>query len=108
MELVGYEDDETRSSTSFSLWVVHVLSYQEGTITENNIIICSIVRERKYKNNKPHYGEIYFDNDCFIVEEKEEVNETEWNVLCKMFGLIPDKTNRIVIKGKVEYFGMEV
>lgn len=23
MELVGYEDDETRSQTSFSSWVVH-------------------------------------------------------------------------------------
>lgn len=57
--------------------------------------------------NSPHYGEIDFNNDCFIVKEVEETSETEWNMLCKMFGLVPDKTYRIVVKGKVEYFGVE-
>lgn len=57
--------------------------------------------------NSPHYGEIDFNNDCFIVKKIEETSETEWNMLCKMFGLVLDKIYRIVIKGKVEYFGVE-
>ena len=57
--------------------------------------------------NSQHYGEIDFNNDCFIVKEVEETSKIEWNMLCKLFGLIPDKTYRIVIKGKVEYFGVE-
>lgn len=38
MELVGCEDDETRSSTSFSSWVVH-MSVENNTNVDDGFIL---------------------------------------------------------------------
>lgn len=54
----------------------------------------------------PHYGEINFNEDCFIVKEREECGNAEWIYLCDLFGLDYNATERIVIDGIVKYFGL--
>lgn len=54
----------------------------------------------------PHYGTLSFDNDCFPVLEKEDWSDSEWQNFCKVMGLVPEKTDRIVLRGTVEYFGI--
>lgn len=54
----------------------------------------------------PHYGTLSFDNDCFPVLEKEELDDREWQSLCRIMGLVPEKTDRIVLRGTVLYFGV--
>lgn len=61
-----------------------------------------------YENQKelnPHYGEIKFNNNCFIVKERDECNNAEWMYLCDLFGLDCNATETIVIDGVVKYFG---
>lgn len=62
-----------------------------------------------YENQKEldsHYGEIEFNNNNFIVKERDECSNPEWMYLCDLFGLDYDVTERIVINGIVKYFGL--
>lgn len=54
----------------------------------------------------PHYGEIKFNGDCFIVKEREECSNSEWMYLCDLFSLDYDATEQILIDGIVKYFGL--
>lgn len=54
----------------------------------------------------PHYDEIKFNGDCFIVKEREECGNAEWMYLCDLFDLDYEATERIVIDGIVKYFGL--
>lgn len=59
------------------------------------------------KNNEIGYGEINVSGDTFIVKEKEECSKKEWEIICRMCGLNPDCTDRIVIDGTIKYFGQK-
>ena len=58
MELVGYEDDEARSPTSFSSWVVHVCDIcreevsKQGFVTNAKKILLSIVKRMRGKDEE--------------------------------------------------------
>ena len=54
----------------------------------------------------PHYDEIKFNGDCFIVKEREECGNAEWMYLCDLFDLDYEATEQIVIDGIVKYFGL--
>lgn len=61
----------------------------------------------KFKEEDEYYGEIEVNGDCFIVKEKEDCSEEEWKTICKMCGLIPEFTERIVFDGVIKFFGIE-
>ena len=57
--------------------------------------------------NKARYGEINLTRDCFLVLEREDWADPEWEAFCAAFHLDDELTERITIEGTVKYFGAE-
>lgn len=56
---------------------------------------------------KPKYGVIDCTGDKFIVAEKEECDSNKWAVLCSLFRLDKNNTDRITINARVEFYGVQ-
>lgn len=62
MELVGYEDDEARSPSSFSSWVVHWNGDKEWDGKENDKILAKEINKKVPISNYFYYYRMYIYN----------------------------------------------
>lgn len=53
------------------------------------------------------YGVIDCTGDKFIVADKDECDPNKWSVLCNLFRLDKNNTDRITINARVEFYGVQ-
>lgn len=56
---------------------------------------------------EPKYGVIDCTGDKFIVVDKDECDPNKWGVLCNLFRLDKNNTDRITINARIEFYGVQ-